>query len=516
MRTVATRRLVVAHAGRRGAAYDAALSALLPDGGQSFINGAWRGADATFAVRDPATGDVVLECADCGAADTLDAIAAAEAAFPAWAATPARARADALRAWHTRIVDAADDLAVLATAECGKPLAEAKGEAAYAASFVEWFAEEAPRVAGEVKANVASDRRLLTIRTPVGVAAAVTPWNFPLAMITRKVAPAIAAGCPVVVKPSEETPLTALALARLADGLFPPGVVNVVAASRESTRGVGETLCDHKAVRALSFTGSTAVGKWLYARCADTVKKLGLELGGNAPFLVLEGADVDVAVAAAAASKFRNAGQTCVCADRFLVHESVKDAFVEKIATVATALRPGHGLDEGTTLGPLVSAAAVEKVDARVTAAVAAGATVVAGGDLAATRESLAPELRGGHFYPATVVVDVPESCDLWADESFGPVVAISTFTDVADAVARANAGDAGLAAYVCGPLADAWAAAERLDYGIVGVNEAAVSHATMPFGGVKESGLGREGGAHGMDEYLEDKYLCLGGLKMS
>ena len=485
----------------------AVLGVLPMNGAAPYVaGGRWRSTPNTFAVTDPATDDVLAHVADCGPQETESAIQDAQNAFEAWARTPARARSDALRAWHDSIIAHAEPLATVATAECGKPLSEARAEVAYAASFVEWFAEEAPRVAGEVKSNVAQDRRLLTVRQPVGVAAAITPWNFPLAMITRKVAPAIAAGCPVVVKPSEYTPLTALALARLADGLLPPGVLNVIPASRQNAQPVGEVLCDSSHIKALSFTGSTAVGKWLYARCASTVKKLGLELGGNAPMVVLKSADLDVAVRAAMASKFRYGGQTCVCADRFLVHKAVVDQFVEKLAAEASSLKLGHGLDAGTGIGPLIDEAATFKCQERVKGAVAMGAAVVCGGNK--------PPGPGSFFEP-TVVRDVAIDSELWQLETFGPVAGIASFSDDAEAVRLANDGPAGLAAYVCGELGHAWAVAERLEFGIVGVNEGAVSHAAMPFGGTKESGLGREGGNHGIDEYLEDKYLCLGGLDM-
>ncbi|KAH8050618.1 succinate-semialdehyde dehydrogenase [Aureococcus anophagefferens] len=509
----------------------------------ALVGGAWVRTARTFAVVDPGSGAPICDVADCGPEQARAAVDAAAAALPAWAGTTARERSDALREWHRRILAASEDIATLMTAECGKPLAEARGEVAYgASSFVEWFAEEAPRVAGEVKANAGSDRRLLTVRQPVGVCAAITPWNFPVAMITRKVAPAVAAGagkeranfrkaptsvaagCPVVVKPSEDTPLSALALARLADGLFPAGVLNVLASSRDHAEPVGAALCDAPEVRALSFTGSTAVGKWLYRRCAETVKVLSLELGGNAPFLVLESADVDVAADAAMTTKFRNAGQTCVCADRrgprildptstcassngadrFLVHASKVDAFVDALERRIAALPVGHGFDDGTMIGPLINPAAAAKVDARVRAS--GGRTLVGGA-------WPLPGLRDA-FYPPTIVADVPLDSALWVDETFGPVVPLRTFETDAEAVALANDGPAGLAAYCCGDLAHAWAVAERLEFGIVGVNEGGVSDPAMPFGGVKESGLGREGGAHGIDMYLEDKYLCLGGMR--
>jgi len=485
----------------------AVLGVLPMNGAAPYVaGGRWRTTPNTFAVTDPATDDVLGHVADCGPPETAAAIQDAQHAFEGWARTPARARSDALRAWHDAILAHAEPLAIIATGECGKPLAEARAEVAYAASFIEWFAEEAPRVAGEVKSNIVQDRRLLTVRQPVGVAAAITPWNFPIAMITRKVAPAIAAGCPVVVKPSEFTPLTALALARLADGLLPPGVLNVLPASRKNAQPVGEVLCDSDVVRALSFTGSTAVGKWLYSRCSSTVKKLGLELGGNAPFIVLQGADVDLAVKAAMASKFRYGGQTCVCADRFLVHDSIMDEFVGKLAAEASSLKLGHGLDAGTGVGPLIDEAATFRCQERVSSAVSQGATVVCGG---------AKQKGPGHFFEPTVLKNVDVTSELWQLETFGPVAGVVPFTDDAEAIKLANDGPAGLAAYVCGELGHAWAVAEKLDFGIVGVNEGAVSHAAMPFGGTKESGLGREGGRHGIDEYLEDKYICLGGLDM-
>lgn len=471
----------------------------LEGGGQALIGGAWTATGGVFEVLDPATNARICDVADCGVAETAAAIAAASRAQPSWAALPARKRADALKAWHARIVANADALAALVTLECGKPRAEARGEVGYGAGFVEWFAEEAPRVAGECKSNFGGGKRCLTVRAPVGVTAAITPWNFPLAMITRKVAPALAAGCVSIVKPSEDSPLTALALAKLAEGLFPPGVLSVLPASRSNAEPIGAALCDSPKVRALSFTGSTAVGKWLYARCAPTVKKLGLELGGNAPFIVLAGADVEVAADAAMASKFRNAGQTCVCADRFLVHRSVEVDFLAALGKRVALLDVGHGLDAGTTIGPLINAAAAARVRERVGAS---------GGTHAGSLGSL-----GGGFLAPLVVSNVDVTSALWVEETFGPIVPVATFTSVDDAVALANEGAAGLAAYVCGDLAAAWAVAERLDYGIVGVNDGAPSNVAMPFGGVKESGLGREGGNRGMDEYLEDKYLSIGGV---
>jgi len=447
---------------------------------------------------------------DFTAADADRAIAAAAAGFETWRQAPAAKRAAALKKWHRAILANVDELGRIMTLECGKPLAEAKGEVLYAASFVEWYAEEAVRIQGSVNMGTGRDRQLLTLRSPVGVAACITPWNFPAAMITRKIAPALAAGCAVVIKPAEETPLTALALAALAHDCFPPGVVNVVTASRDHVAQVGDALCASTTVRALSFTGSTAVGKMLYSKCAQTVKKLGLELGGNAPFIICADADVGVAVDAVMAAKFRNAGQTCVCPDRFIVHDSKLDEFKSALLERLALVQIGNGRDFGVTIGPLINAAAAQRIGNMVQAFEETGKALL-GGTAAATELQ---KRLGPAFYPPTVVEVTDAAAACWAGETFGPVVALMRFNDLDDAVRLANEGTAGLAAYVMS--ADSMRAvklAERLDYGMVTINTGALGGVAAPFGGMKESGLGREGARHGLDEYLEDKAIAIGGL---
>ena len=473
---------------------------------QAFINGAWVDAadGARHAIRNPATGALVAEVPDLGAAETEAAIAAAEAALPAWRTRPAKERSQLLRKWFDLVMAHQEELAQLMTLEQGKPLAEARGEVAYGASFIEWFAEEGKRVYGETIPAPTGDRRLVVLRQPVGVTAHITPWNFPVAMITRKVAPALAAGCTAVVKPAEATPLCALALAALAqEAGIPPGVLNIVTTARPAV--VGDVLTASPVVRKLSFTGSTAVGKRLMAACAGTVKRLSLELGGNAPFIVLDDADLDAAVVGALASKYRNAGQTCVCANRFLVHDAVYDAFAAKLTAAVAAFRVGDGLADGTQIGPLINAAAVDKVERLVNATLAAGATAVTGG----ARHTL-----GGNFYQPTVITGVSNDMPLAVEESFGPVAPLIRIRDDDEAVRLANAVPAGLAAYLYGrDLRRVWSVAERLEYGMVGINEGIISNEVAPFGGMKESGLGREGSRHGIEEYLELQYLCLGGM---
>ena len=473
---------------------------------QAFINGEWRDADhgGRHAVHNPATGELIAEVPDMGAAETRAAIAAAEAALPAWRARPAKERSNLLRKWFDLVMANQEALAQLMTAEQGKPLAEARGEVAYGASFIEWFAEEGKRVYGETIPAPSSDRRLIVLRQPVGVIAAITPWNFPVAMITRKVAPALAVGCTAVVKPAEATPLCALALAALAqEAGIPAGVFNIITTARPAA--VGDEMTRNPTVRKLSFTGSTGVGKHLMAACAGTVKRLSLELGGNAPFIVLDDADLDAAVLGALASKYRNAGQTCVCANRFLVHTSVYDAFAAKLHAAVSAFQIGNGASDGTQIGPLINAAAVAKVERLVDATIAAGATCTLGGQ----RHAL-----GGNFYAPTILTNVSADMPIAVEESFGPVAPLIRFDSDDEAVRIANAVPAGLASYLYGnDLKRVWSIAERLEYGMVGINEGIISNEMAPFGGMKESGLGREGSRHGIEEYLEMQYLCLGGM---
>jgi len=472
----------------------------------AYIDGAWVTADdgARFPVTDPATGATLAEVPDMGAAETRRAIEAAEAAWPAWRTLTAKERATILRRWFDLQLVHQEALAQLMTAEQGKPLAEARGEVVYGASFVEWFAEEAKRVYGDTIPAHANDRRIVVIKQPVGVVAAITPWNFPIAMITRKCAPALAAGCPVVIKPAALTPLSALALAALAEEAgFPPGVLNVITSKRASE--VGDELTSNPAVRKLSFTGSTEVGKLLMRQCAGTVKKVSLELGGNAPFIVFDDADLDAAVVGAMASKYRNAGQTCVCANRILVQDGVYEAFAMKLAAAVASLHVGPGTEEGVSQGPLINAAAVAKVEEHIADAVSNGARVVCGG----SRHAL-----GGTFFEPTILADVTTSMMVAREETFGPVAPLFRFHDEAEVIAMANATEFGLAAYFYSrDIGRCWRVAEALEYGMVGINEGIISTELAPFGGVKESGLGREGSKYGLDEFVEVKYLCMGGL---
>jgi succinate-semialdehyde dehydrogenase/glutarate-semialdehyde dehydrogenase len=470
----------------------------------AWINGNWVAAGSRFAVDNPANGDVIAQVSNLGATETNAAIAAAEAALPAWRAKTAKERSTILRRWFDLILANSDDLARILTLEQGKPLAEAKGEVAYGASFLEWFAEEAKRVAGSIPASTWSDKRMLVLKQPIGVCAAITPWNFPIAMITRKIAPALAAGCTIVIKPAEQTPLSALALAELSrEAGIPPGVVNVVTGDAAQSVAIGKVLCSSPIVRHLSFTGSTEVGRILMAQCAPTIKKLGLELGGHAPFIVFEDADIDAAVAGAMASKYRNAGQTCVCANRFYVHSKVIDAFTERFAKAVQNLTVGNGLDAGVMQGPLIDKVALTKVEEHVADALAKGAKLVTGGKLAAI---------GGHFYEPTILSKVTPEMRISFEETFGPVAPIMAFDDDAEVVRLANQSQYGLASYFYSrDIGRIWRVAEALEYGIVGVNSGAVSNEVGPFGGVKQSGLGREGSVWGMDEYLEMKYVCVG-----
>ncbi|MFZ5608007.1 MAG: NAD-dependent succinate-semialdehyde dehydrogenase [Pseudomonadota bacterium] len=470
-----------------------------------YVNGAWVAAKTgqSFAVTNPATGKTIVHVPDCGALETKRAIAAARKAFPAWAAKTAKERATVLRRWHDLIMARQDELAALMTAEQGKPLAEARGEVAYAASFVEWFAEEAKRVYGDIIPGHSPDKRIVVLKQPIGVVGAITPWNFPAAMITRKVAPALAAGCTAVVKPAEATPLTALALAALAhEAGVPAGVFNVLTGDAVA---IGQTLCASPDVAKISFTGSTEVGKILLRQSADTVKKLSLELGGNAPFIVFEDADLTAAVAGAIMSKYRNSGQTCVCANRIYVQAKIYNAFARKLAKAVGGLRVGDGLKGASDQGPLIDKAAVRKVESHVRDAVKKGAKVLVGGK----RHKL-----GGNFFEPTVLTGVTPSMKVSREETFGPVAPLIAFEGEEEVVKLANDTRFGLAAYFyTRDLARAWRVSEALEYGIVGLNTGLISTEVAPFGGVKESGLGREGSKYGIDEYVEIKYLCLGGL---
>ena len=465
------------------------------------IGGRWTEADdgATLVVRNPASTAEIARVPACGAAETQNAIAAAEAALPAWRERTAKARAQVLMQWLQLILQHTEDLAALITAEGGKPLAEARGEVAYGASFVEWFAEEGKRAYGETVPSPAADKRILVIKQPVGVCAAITPWNFPLAMITRKVAPALAAGCTVVVKPAEQTPLTALALARLAEQAgFPAGVFNVITGNPVA---IGGALTASPVVKKLSFTGSTEVGRLLMAQSAPTLKKLSLELGGNAPFIVFDDADLDQAVAGAIAAKYRNSGQTCVCANRFLVQAGIYDAFAARLAEQVAQLQVGDGSAPGTQQGPLIDADALAKVQAHVADALDKGARLLTGGR---------PHPRGGNFFEPTVLANVTPAMRVAREETFGPVAPLFRFDTEAEAIQMANATEYGLAAYFyTRDVARAFRVGEALEYGMVGINTGLISNEVAPFGGIKQSGLGREGSRHGLDEYLELKYLC-------
>ncbi|MGY6565705.1 MAG: NAD-dependent succinate-semialdehyde dehydrogenase [Halomonadaceae bacterium] len=471
---------------------------------KAFIGGQWRDAERRFDVTNPANGETLASVPDLSADDARDAVAAAEAAWPAWRRQTAKQRAALLRAWFDAIMTHQESLARMMTLEQGKPLAESRGEVAYGASFVEFYAEQAKRMAGETLPSHGADKRILVFREPIGVVAAITPWNFPLAMITRKCAPALAAGCPVVIKPAEATPLTALALARLAEEIgFPAGVLNVVTASRPAE--IGEVLTTDPRVRKVSFTGSTAVGKRLLSQCAGTVKKASMELGGNAPFIVFDDADLDAAVEGAVASKYRNSGQTCVCTNRLLVQSGVYDAFVEKLAARVAQLQVGNGLDEGVVQGPLINQAAVDKVQSHIADALEKGARLVCGGE---------PHVLGGTFFQPTVVADVTDEMRVAREETFGPLAPVFRFDSDEQAIAMANATEFGLAAYFYArDYRRIWHVMEGLEYGMVAVNEGILSTELAPFGGVKESGLGREGSHHGLDEFTELKYVCVGGL---
>ncbi|MEL6103441.1 MAG: NAD-dependent succinate-semialdehyde dehydrogenase [Pseudomonadota bacterium] len=472
----------------------------------AMIDGKWAAADGggTFPVFNPANGDCLTDVADCGEAETVRAVQAADRAFSSWASTPAAERSRLLRNWRDLLVTHADELAALLTAEMGKPLAEARGEIVYGASYLEWFSEEAKRVYGDVIPAPANDRRIVVLKQPVGVCAAITPWNFPNAMLARKVAAALAAGCTMVAKPAEDTPLSALALAKLAlEAGIPAGVFNVVPTSRPAE--VGGVLTRHELVRKISFTGSTQTGSLLLQQAAGTVKKVSMELGGNAPFIVCEDADLEAAAAGLMASKYRNAGQTCICTNRVFVHESRLDAFSALIQPKIAELKVAPGDQLGTEIGPLINEAAVAKVERLVADSVAAGATLAHGGN----RHD-----AGALFYEPTILTDVTPDMPVAREEIFGPVTALIPFASDDEVITMANDTPYGLAAYVyTRDIGRAWRMGEALEYGMVGINEGAISNAAAPFGGIKQSGMGREGSRYGLDDYLEIKYMLMGGL---
>lgn len=474
---------------------------------QALINGEWVEGAARFGVDDPATGEPLADVPNLGRLEAEAAIAAAHNAWPAWRAKTAKERAAVLQRWYQLLLKHTEDLALLMTAEQGKPLAEARGEVSYGASFVEWFAEEGKRVYGETIPTPDASKRYLLLKQPIGVCAAITPWNFPLAMITRKVAPALAAGCTVVIKPAEATPLTALAVAELAQRAgMPAGVLNVLTADAAQSIEIGHVLCESDVVRHLSFTGSTEVGRILMRQCAGTLKKLSLELGGNAPFIVFDDADLEAAVSGAVASKYRNAGQTCVCANRIYVQAGIYDAFVEQFAAKVATLKVGNGLEAGAQVGPLIDAQALAKVETHVADAVALGAKLLTGGQRATE--------AGPQFFQPTVLANATTQMLCSREETFGPVAPVFKFQTEDEAIALANSTEFGLASYFYSrDIARVFRVAEALEFGMVGINTGLIASAEVPFGGVKHSGLGREGGRHGIEEYVELKTLCLGGL---
>jgi succinate-semialdehyde dehydrogenase/glutarate-semialdehyde dehydrogenase len=473
---------------------------------KAYVNGEWVAADAgaTFEVTNPANGEVLTRLPDMLEGETRRAIEAANAAWPAWAAKTAKERAVILRKWFDLMMANVEDLAVIMTSEQGKPLAESRGEVAYGASFIEWFAEEGKRIYGDVIPNTQAGRRIIVLKQPIGVVAAITPWNFPNAMITRKCGPALAAGCPIVIKPPAETPLSALALAVLAERAgIPKGIFNIVT-TKHSSR-VGQEMTGNSIVRKFSFTGSTEIGKLLMRQCAATVKKVSLELGGNAPFIVFDDADLDAAVTGAMLSKFRNMGQTCVCANRLFVQDKVYDAFAEKLSKAVGTLKVGDGLGDGVMQGPLINMEAVEKVERLIKDATSKGAKVTAGGK----RHAL-----GHTFFEPTVMTEVNTQMAIAQEEIFGPVATLFRFKTEQDAIRLANDTEYGLAAYFYArDLGRVWRVSEALEYGIVGINEGIISTEVAPFGGMKESGIGREGSKYGIEDFLEVKYLAMGGL---
>jgi len=473
---------------------------------QSFIENKWVDVESntSFEVINPATGDVIINVADCNVTETGKAIDAASAAFESWSKKTAKDRADILRRWYNLIIENADDLALIMTTEQGKPLAEAKGEVIYGASFVEWFAEEGRRIYGDVIPTPSNSKRIITIKQPIGVVAAITPWNFPISMITRKVSPALAAGCTVVVKPPSETPLCALALAELGmQAGFPAGVINMI--TTKDSKGVGKLMTEHEQVKKVSFTGSTEVGKVLMSQAASTIKKVSFELGGNAPLIVFDDADIDQAVKGAIASKYRNAGQTCVCTNRLFVQESIYEKFIQEYSQAVAALKVGEGTEEGVEIGPLITPKAVEKVQRLLNDAASKGGKITMGGK---------QTKQGGLFFEPTIIEGCNASMDLSKEEIFGPISAIYKFSTEEEAIQTANDTSYGLAAYFFSQnINRVWRVAEALEYGMVGINEGIISHAEAPFGGVKQSGIGREGSKYGIEDYVEIKYLCLGGM---
>ena len=473
---------------------------------QAFIAGEWVDANnkKTFAVNNPATGEHIIDVASVGEEETRRAIGAAQHALFNWKKLPAKDRSQVLERWHDLVVEHAEDLAIIMTLEQGKVLAESRAEIGYGASFIKWFAEEAKRIYGDVIPNTTTDRRSLVIKQAVGVVAAITPWNFPNAMITRKAAPALAAGCSIVLKPASETPLSALALAELADRAgIAPGLFNVLPG--ENSAEIGGELTSNPIVKKLTFTGSTPIGKLLMNQCAATVKRTSMELGGNAPVIIFDDANLDLAVAGAIASKFRNSGQTCICANRLLVQDTIYDKFVEKLSQEIQSFTLGNGLDNNSTHGPLITQKAVSDVHAKVQAAISSGAESIV---------SNIPDVQAGNFYPPTILTNVNPEMAIFKEEIFGPVAPIFRFSNEEEAITMANNTEFGLAAYLYTEnMGRIWRVSESIDYGMVGVNETAISSEVIPFGGVKESGQGREGSKYGLEDYLEVKYICIGGL---
>jgi len=486
------------------------ISSLLKDKnllkGDAFIGGKWLQAKSgkVFSVTNPATGEEIAQVPNLDVADALEAVELAETAFTQWRTKTGKERAAVMRKWFGLITEHTEDLGIIMSLEQGKPLVEAKGEIHYGSSFIEWFAEEAKRVTGAIPSSTWEDKRLMVLKQPIGVCVAITPWNFPSAMITRKVSPALAAGCSIVIKPAEQTPLSALALAELASRAgVPDGVINILTADAHNSIAIGKALCDSQVVKHLSFTGSTEVGKLLMMQCAPTVKKIALELGGHAPFIVFEDANIDNAVAGAMFAKYRNAGQACVAANRFYVHKKVHNEFVEKFAAATKLLKVGHGLEPGVTQGPLIDEHALAKVQRHIADAVAKGATLVTGGNSSE---------RGGTFFEPTILANVSNSMLVVTEETFGPVAPVIPFESDEEVVKLANNSQFGLASYFYSrDIGRIWKVAEALEFGMVGVNTGLFSNEVAPFGGVKQSGLGREGSSWGIDEYLEMKYVCVG-----
>jgi succinate-semialdehyde dehydrogenase/glutarate-semialdehyde dehydrogenase len=472
---------------------------------KAYIDGQWTDADSgeTVPVTNPVNGEVIAEVAKCSTAETRRAIEAAEAAFPDWRARTAKERAACMRKWFNLMMEAQEDLALIMTTEQGKPLAESRGEIAYGANYIEWFAEEGKRIYGDTIPQPSNDKRIICIKQPVGVVACITPWNFPNAMLTRKIAPALAIGCTVVCKPANATPLSAYAFVELAERAgIPPGVINMVTGE---TAAIGKELTSNPIVRKLTFTGSTPVGKQLMAECAQTVKRTSMELGGNAPFIVFDDADLDAAVAGALISKYRNAGQTCVCANRILVQAGCYDAFADKLATAVSGLKMGDGTEEGVTVGPLITEEAANDMEAFVADAISKGATMIAGGN----RSEL-----GTNFFEPTILTNVTGEMRVFREEIFGPIAPLFKFDTEDEAIHMANDTEFGLACYFYArDIGRIWRVAESLEYGIVGINEGIISNEMAPFGGVKESGQGREGSKYGLDDYTEIKYMCMGGI---